>query len=185
MRGSRALVRDSARTDNFLNVLEKRAFGIADADDRATIFTAVHAHQSDRTLAVDDTCDVSGFHCRQGAQLAHEGSESIRKGALPAGTGSADLVEAGGQYIRDFRSGLDYAFNLLAQAAERVIRFVCNRILVLAPHTHALGESMSLYRAALRLALLLPLGVAIPLAWRRFRRCELRFQLILSDQRDP
>jgi hypothetical protein len=96
-------------------------------------------------------------------------------------------VEAGGQYIRNFRSGLDYAFSLLAQAAERVIRFRSNRILVLAL-THdvrARGESMSLYRAALRLALLLPLGVAIPLAWRRFRRCELRFHLILADQRDP
>jgi hypothetical protein len=62
-----------------------------------------------------------------------------------------------------------------------------NRILVLAQthEVHARGESMSLYRAALRLALLLPLGVAIPLAWRRFRRCELRFHLILADQRDP
>lgn len=101
-------------------------------------------------------------------------------------TGSADLVEAGGQYIRDFRSGLDYAFSLLAQAAERIIRSASNRILVLA-HTRmrALGESMSLYRAALRLALLLPLGVAIPLSWRRFRRCELRYQPILADQRDP
>ena len=50
------------------------------------------------------------------------------------------------------------------------------------------GEPMSLYRAGLRLALFLPLGVAMPLSEEsavRFRRCELRFQPILTDRRDP
>jgi hypothetical protein len=44
--------------------------------------------------------------------------------------------------------------------AERVIRF---RILVPAPPVARIGRSMSLYRAGLRLALFLPLGVAMPL----------------------
>lgn len=34
---------------------------------------------------------------------------------------------------------------------------------MLAPGTNAFGESMSLYRAGLKLALFLPLGVAMPL----------------------
>ena len=48
---------------------------------------------------------------------------------------------------------------------------------------------MSLYRAGLRLALFLPLGVAMPpLDLRgavRFRRCELRCQPNLAIWRDP
>jgi hypothetical protein len=48
----------------------------------------------------------------------------------------------------------------------------------------AFGESMSLYRAGLKLAFFLPLGVAMPLAFPhsavRFRRCELRFQSLLA-----
>jgi len=47
---------------------------------------------------------------------------------------------------------------------------------------------MSLYRAGLRLALFLPLGVAMPLSEEsavRFRRCELRSQPSLTDRRDP
>ena len=50
------------------------------------------------------------------------------------------------------------------------------------------GEPMSLYRAGLRLALFLPLGVAMPLSNEsavRFHRCELRSQPILTDRRDP
>jgi len=56
------------------------------------------------------------------------------------------------------------------------------------PEHAALGESMSLYRAGLRLALFLPLGVAMPLSEEsavRFHRCELRYQPILADRRDP
>ena len=47
---------------------------------------------------------------------------------------------------------------------------------------------MSLYRAGLKLALFLPLGVAMPLSAEsavRFHRCELRYQPILTDRRDP
>ena len=46
-------------------------------------------------------------------------------------------MEAGGQFIRDFRRGLDYAFNLREQVAERVIRLESNRILVFAQRTYA------------------------------------------------
>lgn len=72
--------------------------------------------------------------------------------------------------------------------AERVIRRCSqNRILVLTLAC-SLGESMSLYRAGLKLALFLPLGVAMPSSLEdacRFRRCELRFQPDLSVRRDP
>jgi hypothetical protein len=58
-----------------------------------------------------------------------------------------------------------------------------NQILVLAPGVSAFGESMSLYRAGLKLALFLPLGVAMPLSREsavRFHRCELRFHSLLT-----
>jgi len=61
-------------------------------------------------------------------------------------------------------------------------------ILVPAQETNLHGEPMSLYRAGLRLALFLPLGVAMPLSEQsavRFRRCELRSQPTLTDRRDP
>ena len=61
------------------------------------------------------------------------------------------------------------------------------RILVPAP-AYRLGESMSLYRAGLKLAFFLPLGVAMPLLRKsavRFHRCELRFQSVFTDRRDP
>ena len=48
---------------------------------------------------------------------------------------------------------------------------------------NAFGESMSLYRAGLKLAFFLPLGVAMPLYCQsavRFHRCELRFQSLLT-----
>ena len=64
--------------------------------------------------------------------------------------------------------------------AERVIRtFEPVRILVPAPACR-LGESMSLYRAGLKLAFSLPLGVAMPLSREsavRFHRCELRYSV--------
>jgi len=46
--------------------------------------------------------------------------------------------------------------------AERVIRRCCCRILVRARPIAWLSASMSLYRAGLKLALFLPLGVAMP-----------------------
>jgi hypothetical protein len=45
-----------------------------------------------------------------------------------------------------------------------------NRILVLAPGPKAFGESISLYRAGLKLAFFLPLGVAMPLSFIEERR---------------
>ena len=46
--------------------------------------------------------------------------------------------------------------------AERLSGLAVNRILVPTQGIAAVGESMSLYRAGLRLALFLPLGVAMP-----------------------
>ena len=61
------------------------------------------------------------------------------------------------------------------------------RILVPAPACR-LGESMSLYRAGLKLAFSLPLGVAMPLSREsavRFHRCELRFSVDLHRPTRP
>lgn len=61
-----------------------------------------------------------------------------------------------------------------------------SRILVLA--RPKLGESMSLYRAALRLARLLPLGVAMalpnPSSAVRVRRCEPRVHFAVTRKGD-
>ena len=76
------------------------------------------------------------------------------------------LVEAGGQYIHGFRRGLDYAFiRPLTERmdAERVIPLIESVGILVPAQAFAVGESMSLYRAGLKLAFFLPLGVAIPL----------------------
>ena len=74
------------------------------------------------------------------------------------------MVEAAGQLIRFFRSGLDYAFT-----PREVTLAGCGAYYSLSANPSArssrrigISESMSLYRAGLRLALFLPLGVAIP-----------------------
>ena len=75
-------------------------------------------------------------------------------------------MEAGGQHFRGFRRGLDYAFiHALPQSAdaERVIRPAgAGADPSARPSLMAVGGSMSLYRAGLKLALFLPLGVAMP-----------------------
>jgi hypothetical protein len=75
-------------------------------------------------------------------------------------------VEAGGQHIRGFRRGLDYAFvrALQGSAWTRSVLSGCHGQLdpSARPGRCAVGGSMSLYRAGLRLALFLPLGVAMP-----------------------
>lgn len=102
------------------------------------------------------------------------------------------MVEAGGQLFRSFRCGLDYAFIPVAATRPRG----CGAFIEslgpdpsARPGRQALGRSMSLYRAGLRLALFLPLGVAMALSFvdsaGRFRRCELRFQPDLTARRDP
>ena len=78
-------------------------------------------------------------------------------------------MEAGGQFIRGFRCGLDYAFILTTatglQDAERVMPRLHRDILVPARKPKSLfSESMSLYRAGLKLAFFLPLGVTMPLS---------------------
>ena len=77
------------------------------------------------------------------------------------GAGNHQLVEAGGQHIHGFRRGLDYAFIRLH---GRGACYPANRIgwILVPAQACAVGESMSLYRAGLKLALYLPLGVAMP-----------------------
>jgi hypothetical protein len=72
------------------------------------------------------------------------------------------------------------------QDAGRVIGHIVRPILVPARRQMPVGESMSLYRAGLRLALFLPLGVAIPplVWWCRVRRCEPRFHSALAGRGD-
>jgi hypothetical protein len=78
------------------------------------------------------------------------------------------MVEAGGQLTRSFRRGLDYAFILTGEPASmRSVLSGGKLIFPSDPSAHpeperVLGESMSLYRAGLKLALFLPLGVAMP-----------------------
>ena len=75
-------------------------------------------------------------------------------------------MEAGGQFTRGFRCGLDYAFILFSRMRS-VLSGPSHSSRILVPARHAqsacFGESMSLYRAGLKLAFFLPLGVAIPL----------------------
>ena len=58
----------------------------------------------------------------------------IRRSGFPAGCREPSLVEAGGQFIRGFRCGLDYAFILMTaiglQDAERVMPRLHRDILV-------------------------------------------------------
>ena len=74
-------------------------------------------------------------------------------------------MEAGGQYIHGFRRGLDYAFIrplMERMDAERVIPLIESVGILVPAQAFAVGESMSLYRAGLKLAFFLPLGVAMP-----------------------
>ena len=77
------------------------------------------------------------------------------------------MVEAAGQLFRLFRGGLDYAF---------ILSLGCGAYYPaeLWPDPsgrsgESLSGSMSLYRAGLRLALFLPLGVTIPSLARRLQ----------------
>ena len=72
------------------------------------------------------------------------------------------LVEAAGQLFHGFRHGLDYAFILFPGCRASYSPMHFRRILVFAHRAPPVSEPMSLYRAGLRLALYLPLGVAMP-----------------------
>ena len=73
---------------------------------------------------------------------------------------AVELVEAAGQLIHPFQGGLDYAFILLPGCGA------CYPAIQRPDPSDRSGVtpsgSMSLYRAGLRLALFLPLGVAMP-----------------------
>jgi len=95
-----------------------------------------------------------------------------RAGRFPArGPGTFSWWRRGDSTFHSFRCGLDYAFirNALKERGGCGACYQDNRIvpiLVLAPGMSAVGESMSLYRAGLKLAFFLPLGVAMPLRFR-------------------
>jgi hypothetical protein len=79
--------------------------------------------------------------------------------------GNRPMVEAGGQLIRGFRHGLDYAF-IRAPGGGCGACYPADQALpdpsVRPRRARAVGGSMSLYRAGLKLAFFLPLGVAMP-----------------------
>jgi len=93
------------------------------------------------------------------------------------------LVEAAGQLFRFFRGGLDYAFILSPGCgACYPTEF---RLDPSGRSRNLLSGSMSLYRASLRLALFLPLGVSMPpRGGARVRRCEPRLRSALTGRGD-
>jgi hypothetical protein len=97
-------------------------------------------------------------------------------------TSDQSLVEAAGQLFHLFRDGLDYAFIPLPGCGACYPPRSAN------PSARSTGigvsESMSLYRAGLRLALFLPLGVVIPRLRLRVHRCEPRFHFALTGKGD-
>lgn len=96
------------------------------------------------------------------------------------------LVEAAGQLFHLFRGGLDYAFIPLPGCGACYPPLICCRVDPSAGSgPWGFSRSMSLYRAGLRLALFLPLGVAIPPPGGcRVRRCEPRFHSTLAGRGD-
>ena len=96
------------------------------------------------------------------------------------------LVEAAGQLFHLFRGGLDYAFIPLPGCGACYPPLIYCRVDPSAGSgPWGFSRSMSLYRAGLRLALFLPLGVAIPPPGGcRVRRCEPRFHSTLAGRGD-
>ena len=101
------------------------------------------------------------------------------------------MVEAAGQLIHLFRDGPDYAITH-ASCSKAWVRSVlsitrCRWILVPALLVAEVSRSMSLYRAGLRLALFLPLGVTSRSQLERVRlhRCEPHYHFTLAGEGDP
>ena len=97
------------------------------------------------------------------------------------------LVEAGGQHIPQLSLRAGLCLHPRALAITRMRSVLSGRSShpnpSARPGHYAVGESMSLYRAGLKLAFFLPLGVAMPLSREsavRFHRCELRFHSLLT-----
>ena len=72
------------------------------------------------------------------------------------------MVEAAGQLIHLFRDGPDYAFILRTGCGACYPSIAATNPSTGSMRSRALSRPMSLYRAGLRFALFLPLGVAIP-----------------------
>src|SRR5271169_2589741 len=107
----------------------------------------------------------------------------------PPDRGRRVMVEAAGQLIHLFRDGPDYAFILRTGCGACYPSIVATNPSAGSPRFRAVSRPMSLYRAGLRFALFLPLGVAIPPAafppyGCRVRRCEPRCHSALAGRGD-
>ena len=96
-------------------------------------------------------------------------TEGLRSGGQFPAAGAGNCFgwwRRGDSKFRGFRHGLDYAFihryHCIPWMRSVLSGLSVNRILVPTQGNDAVGEPMSLYRAGLRLALFLPLGVAMP-----------------------
>jgi hypothetical protein len=141
-------------------------------------------------FAGDDAGDAVGFGIRQVSDVRHPRHPPVFPAGWP-GT-RAPLVEAGGQCLRRFRGGLDYAFirTVAGVDAERIIPPQCGGILV--PSQDPSGPRKvyeSLQGGPEVGPLPTPRRCHGTLPSRksagRFRRCELRLQPTLTDRRDP
>jgi hypothetical protein len=143
-----------------------------------------------RPLVGDLAATATGGHKLQqnafSAADAHD-KPPIFIAVLPAQCNGAFAIY---KLIHLFRDGPDYAFILRTGCGACYLRRDCPWILVPARGAFdTVSRSMSLYRAGLRLALSLPLGVAIPSAafpqyGCRVRRCEPRFHSALAGRGD-
>lgn len=136
-----ALRRDLANAKRILCPLEQGKLGTADRDHELTILPSVNSRQLDGPFTVNSRWS-------------------------PASWPGTQLVEAAGQLFHRFRGGLDYAITPADAGGGACYPMVEPLDPGCCPGFR-LGNSMSLYRAGLRLALFLPLGVT---TCRRFRR---------------
>jgi hypothetical protein len=98
------------------------------------MLTTVVTHERYGVFAVNDAGDVCGLCVRQYANSAWHGSVEDRVPGRMAG--NAALVEAGGQFTRGFRCGLDYAFILIPRMRS-VLSGSLNSSWILVPARHA------------------------------------------------
>ncbi len=217
MLARRRLAGNPACTDEGPYILQQRQLGAGNAHNRPSAFTAVRARERDGPLAIDDAGDVGSLGWRQFPDERHHrvsiadpawpeprikpgggkaqspwlGLSGERHHAPGLSAGSVVTIGGGGGTVTPVAFATAWTMPSSAPLhgvdAERLIP-PYQRNPSAHPGRNVHGEPMSLYRAGLRLALFLPLGVAMPLSEEsavRFRRCELRFQPILANRRDP
>jgi hypothetical protein len=117
------------------------------------------------------------------------GTPRPKQKKTPPDRGRRVMVEAAGQLIHLFRDGPDYAFILRTGCGACYPSSVATNPSTGSRRLRAVSQPMSLYRAGLRFAPFLPLGVAIPPAafppcGCRVRRCEPRYHSALTGRGD-